>query len=130
MARYVCARCPLLLFTIRLILFNTQMQRDVKEVTDAFLKASRGDDTVAAQIMSNFQSQRVVAPFLYHEVKSPLEKFGSNTIMGIKSTTDGSYCADVGKARHCLITAGATGPLSKNEVREHGCVTCECKHTQ
>lgn len=99
------------------------MQRDVKAVTDAFLQASRGDEDHAAQIMSNFQSQRSVVPFVYHEVKSPLEKFGNNvadTIKGIKRTTDGTYCTPVNNARHCMITAGAFGPLSQNPVREHG----------
>ena len=97
-----------------------QMQRSVKKVTDTFFEVSAGDETVAAQVLSNFQSQRAVAPFVFRKIRNPLEKFGSNvaeTIKGIKSTTDGSYVTAFNTARHCLIASGATGPLSSTAVR-------------
>ena len=96
------------------------MSRRVASVTDAFLQASAGDEKIAAQVMSNFQSQRAVTPFVFHEIKNPVEKFGSNvadTIASIKSTTNGSYATGFNTARHCLIASGASGPLSKNDVR-------------
>ena len=89
-------------------------------MTEVFIEESGGDEKRAAQILSNFQSQRAVAPFVFQETQSPVEKFGSNvakTIMGIKSTAAGSYPTAVNRARQCLIASGATGPLSNNDVR-------------
>ena len=96
------------------------MKRGIKALTQVFLKESGGDEKRAAQILSNFQAQRAVAPFVFHEKEKPVEKFGKNvaeTIMGIKSTSNGSYPTAINRARHCLIASGASGPLSNNDVR-------------
>ena len=95
------------------------MRRRVKTLTEVFIKESGGDEKMAAQILSNFHTQRAVAPFVFREIKTPVENFGSNvaqTIRDIKSTSDGSLPGALNRMRHCLIASGATGPLSNNQI--------------
>ena len=97
------------------------MKEKVALVTNTFFETSGGSGTIAAQVLSNFMSQRVIQPLVpvaKHEQESALGRFALNcqeTVAKIKEFTRKSGTpADM--MRRNVMAAGAQGPLSSAKL--------------
>ena len=84
-----------------------------------FLEVSGGDEDTAASVLSNFATQRVVQPFVYHNDETVAQRFGLNcqaTLQAAKVACGKGCKGHTNLFRRELIAAGAKGPISKEEV--------------
>lgn len=95
------------------------MKRKVKQLTDTWMELSGGNEGVAAAVMSNFQAQRAVQPFVYNGNKTAVERFGINcqsTLHSCKKSCGAGVRGGTNLLRRQLIAAGAHGPMSTEKV--------------
>ena len=95
------------------------MKRKVQKLTETWMELSGGKEDVAASVMSNFQSQRVVQPFVYSDNKTAVERFGINcqsTLHSCKKACGEGAKGRTNLLRRELIAAGAQGPTAPEEV--------------
>ena len=50
------------------------MIRKVEALNETFVAECAGEIDVAAQLLSNFLSQRLIRPLVYREIRTPLER--------------------------------------------------------
>ena len=94
------------------------MKAKVARLTKAFLQESCGNEKTAAQLLSNFEAQRAVAPFVYRG-PTDLSKAGANVRDTVLATKQSSrkVGTPVDIMRRHLIAGSATGQLaSAHEV--------------
>ena len=95
------------------------MKRKVAKLKAVALNEGDGDVNTTAQVLANFLSQRVVSPFIRLPIETPRDNFATNVIATLKEAKKVSRkpgCpADM--YRRAVISAGATGPMSPNPVR-------------
>ena len=102
------------------------MQNKVERVTQVLFEEGNGNAEMTAQILANFTHQRVIKPFVRNETRTPQEIFGNNalaTVVQAKKVSRKPGCqADM--FRRQIIVAGASGPMSPNDVCAR--VICIC----
>ena len=95
------------------------MKHKVQQMTDTWMELSGGNEGEAAAVMSNFQSQRTVQPFVYSGNKTAVERYGINCLSTMHSCKKACGAGAKGATnvfRRQLVAASAHGPMSTEEV--------------
>ena len=92
------------------------MKAKVARLTKSFFNESCGNEKTAAELMSNFEAQRAVQPFVFRDNRTDLQNAAKNmrdTVIAIKQHSS-SHKAGTPQdiLRRSIITASASGKLS------------------
>ena len=105
---------------VNIDVFVVQMQRKVERLTQLFFEESCGDNMMAAQLLSNFCSQRVVRPYHYVDRTSEAEVIGKNVVDTVSSLKKSAACRKAGgpvdMLRRAIVASASSSTLSNREV--------------
>ena len=118
---HVSRYCSIIIFLFIIVtVLLGQMQRKVQRLTHIFFEESCGDSELAARLLSNFCSQKVVRPYHYVDRTSAAEIVGQNVVDTVSSLKKSRACRKAGgpvdMLRRALVSSSASADISNREV--------------